>query len=57
MHIVSDFDWLCWGFTKCQPLWIILCCLQKKGTEEKVQEMKEWQGRKRKMNESEEMEE
>ena len=26
--------WLCWGLTKCQPLWIILCRLQEKGRKE-----------------------
>ena len=36
--------WLCWGLTICQPLWVILCRLPKKGRKEKeeiVEEMKE----------------
>ena len=44
----------------CQPLWVILCRFPEKGRkeiEEIVEEMKEGQGRKRKMNESEETEE
>ena len=43
-----------------QPLWVILCHLPEKGRreiEEIVGEMKEAQGRKRNMNESEETEE
>ena len=38
------FDWLCWDLKTCQPLWVILCCLPKKGRkeiEEIVEEMKE----------------
>ena len=36
-------DWLCWGLTTRQPLWVILCRLPEKGrkeTEEIVEEMK-----------------
>ena len=46
----DEFDWLCWGLMTRQPLWVILCCLTKKGRkeiEEIVEEMKEGQGRKR----------
>ena len=35
--------WLCWGFTTCQPLWVILCSLPEKGRkeiEEIAEEMK-----------------
>ena len=38
------YDWLCWGLTTRQPLWIILCRLPEKGRkeiEEIVEEMKE----------------
>ena len=38
------FDWLCWGLTTRQPLWVILCRLLEKGrkeTEEIAEEMKE----------------
>ena len=45
------------GLTTRQPLWIILCRLLQKGRRELVEEMKERQGRKRSMNESEETEE
>ena len=37
-------DWLCWGLTTHQPLWVILCRLPEKGRkeiEEIVEEMKE----------------
>ena len=37
-------DWLCWGLTTRQPLWVILCRLPEKGrkaTEEIAEEMKE----------------
>ena len=40
-----------------QPVWVILCCLPEKGRkeiEEKVQEIKDGQGKKRNRNESEE---
>ena len=53
-------DWLCWGLTTRQPLRVILCRLPEKGRkeiEERVEEMKEGQGRKRNRNESEETEE
>ena len=54
-------DWLSWGLTTRQPLWVILCRLPEKGRkkiEEIVEEMKrEGQGRKRNRNESEETEE
>ena len=36
-------DWLCWGLTTRQLLWVILCCLPEKGRkeiEEIVEEMK-----------------
>ena len=48
------------GLTTCQPLWVILCHLPEKGrreTEEIVEVMKERDGRKKEMNESEEPEE
>ena len=38
------FDWLCWGLTTRQPLWVILCHLPEKGRkeiEEIVEEIKE----------------
>ena len=38
------FNWLCWGLTTRQPLWVILCHLPEKGRkeiEERVEEMKE----------------
>ena len=53
-------DWLCWGLTTRQSLWVIVCPLPKKGRkeiEEIVEEMKEEQGRKRNRNEREETEE
>ena len=37
-------NWLCWGLTTHQPLWVILCRLPEKGRrviEEIVEEMKE----------------
>ena len=37
-------DWLSWGLTTCQPLWVILCRLPEKGRkeiEEIVEEVKE----------------
>ena len=40
----SQVDWLCWGLTTRQPLWVILCRLPEKGRneiEEIVEEMKE----------------
>ena len=40
----ANFDWLCWGLTTRQPLWVILCRLPEKGRkeiEERVEEMKE----------------
>ena len=43
------FDWLCWGLTTRQPLWVILCRLPEKGRkeiEEIVDEMKERTGKK-----------
>ena len=39
-----DFNWLSWGLTTRQPLWVILCRLPEKGRkeiEEIVEEMKE----------------
>ena len=41
---VHVFDWLSWGLTTRQPLWVILCRLPEKGrkeTEEIAEEMKE----------------
>ena len=41
---IDEFDWLCWGLTTRQPLWVILCRLPEKGrkeTEEIAEEMKE----------------
>ena len=40
----QTIDWLCWGLTTRQPLWVILCRLPEKGRkeiEEIVEEMKE----------------
>ena len=37
----SRIDWLCWGLTTCQPLWVILCHLPEKWRKEIVKEMKE----------------
>ena len=59
-HVIHHFFWLCWGLTTRQPLRVILCRLPEKGRkeiEERVEEMKEGQGRKRNRNESEETEE
>ena len=42
--VVVRIDWLCWGLTTRQPLWVILCRLPEKGRkkiEEMVEEMKE----------------
>ena len=47
-------DWLCWALRTCQPLWVILCHLPEKPRREIAEEMKERDGRKRKMHESEE---
>ena len=55
-----DQDWLCWGLTTRQPLWVILCRLPEKGRkviEEIVEEMKERDREERNRNESEETEE
>ena len=44
MHANETIDWLCWGLTTRQPLWIILCCLpekERKEIEEIVEEIKE----------------
>ena len=41
---IDLIDWLCWGLTTRQPLWVILCRLPEKGRkeiEEIVEEMKE----------------
>ena len=38
---VEITDWLCWGLTTRQPLWVILCRLPEKGRkdiEERVEE-------------------
>ena len=43
-YAILNFDWLCWGLTTRQPLWVILCRLPEKGRkeiEEIVEEMKE----------------
>ena len=43
-HLTSLIDWLSWGLTTRQPLWVILCRLPEKGRkeiEEIVEEMKE----------------
>ena len=53
------FDWLCWGLTTRQPLWVILCRLPEKGRkviEEIVEEIKERDREERNRNESEEPE-
>ena len=45
----QTIDWLCWGLTTRQPLWVILCRLPETGrkeTEEIVEEMKERTGKK-----------
>ena len=44
---ISFIDWLCWGLTTHQPLWVILCRLPEKGrkeTEEIVEEVREENG-------------
>ena len=44
------YNWLCWGLTTRQPLWVILCRLPEKGRkeiEEIVEEMKERNRKKR----------
>ena len=53
VNMSFEIDWLCWGLTTCQPLWVILCHLPEKGRKEIVEEMKEkdreeeqeWKGR------------
>ena len=53
-------DWLCWGLTTRQPLWVILCRLPEKGRkviEEIVEEIKERGREERNRNESVETEE
>ena len=40
----GDANWLCWGLTTRQPVWVILCRLPEKGRKEIeaiVKEMKE----------------
>ena len=40
----TQINWLCWGLTTCQPLWVILCRLpekERKEIEEIADEMKE----------------
>ena len=57
---VKVIDWLCWGLTTRQPLWVILCRLPEKGRkviEEIVEEIKERDREERNRNESEETEE
>ena len=51
---------MCWGLTKRQPLWVILCHLSEKGKRDRRdnrRDEREEQGRKRNSNESEETEE
>ena len=53
-------NWLCWGLTTRQPLWVILCRLPEKGRkviEEIVEEIKERDREERNRNESGETEE
>ena len=52
-------DWLCWGLTTRQPLWVMLSRLSENGRKEIVEKKKERdkQGRKRNRNENEETEE
>ena len=55
-----EIDWLSWGLTTRQPLWVILCRLPEKGRkkiEEIVQEMKERDREERGTGMSEETEE
>ena len=52
----SLVDWLCWGLTTRQPLWVILCRLPEKGRKV-VEEIKERDREERNWNESEETEE
>ena len=50
MTLTLSFFLLCWGLTARQPLWVILCDLQEKGStemEETVEEMKESDGEER----------
>ena len=57
---IALIDWLCWGLTTRQPLWVILCRLPEKGRkviEEIVEEIKERDREERNRNESEETEE
>ena len=44
LNVQVIYDWLCWGLMTCQPLWVILCHIPKKGRkeiEEIGEEMKE----------------
>ena len=53
-------DWLSWGLTTRQPLWVILCRLpekERREVEEIVEETKEKDRGERKMKEREETEE
>ena len=52
-------DWLCWGLTTCQSLWVILSSPRKREKRDRRNsrgDEREGWGRKRKMNESEETE-
>ena len=42
-HTAVLFNWLCWGITISQPLWVILCRLSERGRKEieEIVEMKE----------------
>ena len=40
-------DWLCWGLTTSQPLWIILCRLPEKGRKEIEEILEETKERER----------
>ena len=53
---VVRIDWLCWGLTTRQPLWVIMYRLPEKGRkeiEEMVEEMKERDRKNENRNESE----
>ena len=58
--MLAQIDWLCWGLTTRQLLWVILWCLSERGRkeiEEIVKEMKERDREERNRNKSEETEE
>ena len=55
-HILQNppiLNSLCWGLTTHQPLWVILCHLPEKRRRDRRGDEREGQGRKRRMNESE----